>query len=237
VTLESNGNLLIGAFAAVAGVAAIVAWYVRRQWERQRQAALARYAASRGWSFVAENDVWAGIAGGEPFGEGHDQDAWYVMRGHYGGLPSVVFDYRWVTGSGRDRTSHRAGAYAIGLPVALPWVHIRAERFMDMAARLVGGQDIELESEEFNRAFRVRAADVRLAYDLLNARTMEALLDAQALTVQIGNRYLVATLDGGLDLEWVDYTLSLLAGMVERLPDFVWTDRGKAPPQVKWRSA
>ena len=35
---------------------------------------------------------------------------------------------------------------------ALPWVHIRPETaILDAAARLFGGQDIELESEDFNR--------------------------------------------------------------------------------------
>jgi hypothetical protein len=159
------------------------------------------------------------------------------MRGQYGGLASVVFEYRWVTGWGRQRETHGAGVYALGLPVNLPGVHIRSEHLMDTAARLLGAQDIELESEEFNRAFRVRAMDARFAYDLLNPRTMEALLGAQDLVVQISDCYLVATLDGGLDLEWVDYTLALLAGMVERLPDFVWTDRGKAPPPVRQRPA
>jgi hypothetical protein len=160
-----------------------------------------------------------------------------TVRGPYAGLTSVVFDYKWVTGTGKQRRTHRAGVYAVGLPAGLPWVHIRSEHMLDKAARLFGGQDIDLESEEFNRAFRVQAGDERFAYDLLNARTMEALLSAQALIVQVADRYLVATLAGGLDLDCVDYNLGLLVGMVERLPDYVWTDRGTQPPTVGKRSA
>jgi hypothetical protein len=55
--------------------------------------------------------------------------------------------------------------------------------------------------------------------------------------VQVADRYLVATLAGGLDLDCVDYNLGLLVGMVERLPDYVWTDRGTQPPTVGKRSA
>ena len=237
VTLESDVVIVLVAVAAVALVPTMGAWYLWSLYERRRVAALARYAESRGWGFEAADKAWTGIAEGEPFGEGWGWKARYVMRGSYAGLPSVVFAYRWVTRSGNSRVTHRAGVYAVALPVDLPWVHIRSERFSDTAAHLFGGQDIELESEEFNLAFRVRGGDERFAYDLLNPRTMEALLAARALIVQIWGRYLIATLDGGLDLEWVDYSLNLLAGMVARLPDFVWTDRGETPPQVKQRSA
>ena len=234
VTLDSLGFV---AFAAFAVVVTVAAWFMSQLFERRRRAALGAYAAHRGWSFEAGDDAWAYIAEGEPFGEGHGRTARYVMRGPYAGLTSVVFDYKWVTGTGNQRRTHRAGVYAVGLPAGLPWVHIRSEHMLDKAARLFGGQDIDLESEEFNRAFRVQAGDERFAYDLLNARTMEALLPAQALIVQVADRYLVATLAGGLDLDCVDYNLGLLVGMVERLPDYVWTDRGAQPPTVGKRSA
>jgi hypothetical protein len=234
VTLEDIGLVVIAA-SAVAGWAAW--WFLSRLAERRRRAALAAYAASRGWSFVAEDDAWAAMADGEPFGDGHDRQARYIMRGRYDSLRSVVFDYRWTTGVGKHETQHRAGVYALTVPVALPRVHIRPERMTDMAARLFGGQDIDLESEDFNRAFRVRADDARFAYDLLNPRTMEILLSVQGLVVQVSDRWVIATSEGGLDLEPVDYVLALLAGMVERLPDFVWTDRGARPPSARKRPA
>lgn len=237
MTLERTEMIPFVGLAVIALLGWSANWYLSHLHERRRRATLARFAASRGWSFVAEDDSWAGIAGDEPFGEGHSLQARYVMRGQYGGLASVVFEYRWVTGWGRQREAHGAGVYALGLPVDLPGVHIRSEYLMDTAARLLGAQDIELESEEFNRAFRVRATDARFAYDLLNPRTMEALLSAQDLVVQISHCYLVATLGVALNQERADHTLALLAGMVERLPGFVWTDRGQAPPQVRLRPA
>lgn len=232
VTLESDVVIAFVAVAAVAVVPPTGAWYLWSLFERRRLAAMARFAESRGWSFEAQDKAWTGIAEGEPFGEGWGWKARYVMRGSHAGLPSVVFEYRWVTLLGDFRRTRRAGVYAVALPVDLPSVHIRSERFMDMTR-----QDLELESEAFNEAFRVWAGDERFAYDLLNARTMEALLASRALIVQIRGRYLVATLDGGLDLEWVDYSLDLLAGMVARLPDLVWTERGETPPEVTTRSA
>ena len=53
-----------------------------------------------------------------------------------------------------------AGAYAIGLPVNLPGVHIGPSTYGHGRPALVGGQDIELESEEFNRAFRAWLTNV-----------------------------------------------------------------------------
>jgi len=44
----------------------------------------------------------------------------------------------------------------------------------------LGFDDIEFESEEFNRAFRVKSEDRKFAFDLIDARMMAFLLDASS---------------------------------------------------------
>ena len=129
--------------------------------------------------------------------------------------------------------------HALALPVALPWVHLSPEGFFDKAAKLFGAQDIEFESDEFNQAYRVRADDPRFAYDLVNPPTMHALLGAGRPDVRVFGTYLILVRRGKLDLGAVDWALTVLAGMCERMPDFVWTDRGAVapPPLVPGRSA
>jgi hypothetical protein len=193
----------------------------------RRKAELAGFAASRGWAFTGRDDRWARIARRLPFGTGLYRLADDVMLGpvlHYRG---VAFSYTGGSGSSRVR----AGVYALELPVELPWVHVRAELPGEGVARLLGGQDIELESEDFNRAYRVTSEDPRFAYDLLCPRTMEELVAFRRLTVQVAGRFLVATGGRKLDLAWIDFVLGLLARMVDRLPDYVWTSRGVVPPR------
>ncbi|HEY7073669.1 MAG TPA: hypothetical protein VH479_26320 [Acidimicrobiales bacterium] len=184
----------------------VVSVHASQQYERRRRAEVGGFAAARGWAFRAIDQGWTHIARRAPFGLGHSPAARYVMVGPYAGLGAVVFEYQWATGTGDGRRMHGTGVYALVLPAPLPWVHVRGES--------------------------VRADDLRFAHDLLNPRTMEELVGAAGLTVQVSDRYLVATTGKALDLAWVDRTLQLLGRIVTRLPDYVWTDRGAAPPPV-----
>jgi hypothetical protein len=95
---------------------------------------------------------------------------------------------------------------------------------------MLGMQDIELESEDFNRRFRVRCDDAKLAYDVLPPRTMEALLARPALHVR---------LYGADDLLWESgphrpsellARLDTLSALLDGVPSYVWNDRkGTAP--------
>ena len=126
----------------------------------------------------------------------------------------------------------RYAVHALALPARLPWTHLSAERTRDRAAALVGGQDIELESDEFNRAYRVRSDDHRFASDLLNPRTMELLLRCGGPDVRIGAGYIVLVNHGPVDPTSVYGALTVLAAMLENLPDFVWSDRGARAPRT-----
>jgi hypothetical protein len=161
-----------------------------------------------------------------------------VVTGQFGPYRAVVFDYRYRKDDMGSRypTIERFAVHALALPARLPWVHISAEGYAHKAAKLLGGQDIELESEEFNRAYRVRSDDPRFAVDLLNARTMDLLLRCGGPDVRVGGGYIVLVTDGRLDLSAVDAALVLLATMCEQLPGFVWTDRRVSPPRRLGRS-
>ena len=54
-------------------------------------------------------------------------------------------------------------------------------------AKAAGGADIQFESEDFNRAWRVRADDRKFAHGLVNPQVMERLLrdDARGLSLRI----------------------------------------------------
>jgi hypothetical protein len=103
-------------------------------------------------------------------------------------------------------------------------------------ARPAGAQDIDFESEEFNRVYRVQATDPRFASDLVNPRTMELLMQCGAPDLRVYGRHLVVVTAGRLDLDLVDTALTLLAGVCENLPSFAWSERGVASPPLAWRA-
>ena len=215
-------------------VAVAVMGVVGYQQERKRRAAIARWAGGRGWTYAERDDRWSDHWPDHPFDTGYGQRADNVMTGPFGPYAVVVFDfsYKQSSGSGKTRSTrtYRFAVHALALPVALPWVHLSAEGFLDRAAKFFGAQDIEFESDEFNRAYRVRADDERFAYDLVNPQTMAHLLAWGGPDVRVVGPYLVHVARGRLDLGAVDRWLTMLAGVCDNVPDFVWSDRRVSPP-------
>ena len=208
-----------------AGVEGLSWW-----WRRRHHARLARWARQEGWTYVARKDGWVDVWSGRPFARGWFPQARSVMAGSFGPHRAIVFEYSHRD----DRRYHfrvHYSVHALALPARLPSTHLSAEGVGDRASALIGLQDIELESDEFNRAYRVRSEDHRFASDLLNPRTMEMLLRCGGPDVRIGAGYIVLVTDGPLDPTSVYGALTVLATMLENLPDYVWSDRGARAPR------
>lgn len=198
---------------------------------KKRREAIARWASARGWTYVARDDSWTRRWSGTPFGKGHSRRAQNVLTGSLGDRRVVVFDYEYrETQSTGDNNStertYRYSIYAVALPCALPRVSVDPEGFFSKVARAVGVRDIELESEEFNRAFRLAAADRKLAYDLIPARNMELLLTQPDIHFRTEGDTLLCFDDKRLDLARVDARLDLLSTFLDNVPSFVWSERG-----------
>ena len=145
----------------------------------------------------------------------------------------MVFDYSYrvtrTNGKTTTTTTYEYSVYAQQLPAALPEMSVEPEGVGDKTVKLFGGQDVELESVEFNDRYRVRAANQKVAYDVLNARTMESLLAVDGVELRIEGVWLLAVENGDLDVLRIPGRVGLLDGIVERIPSFVWKDHGAAP--------
>jgi hypothetical protein len=95
-------------------------------------------------------------------------------------------DYRYTTGSGKNRHTHRISYAAFRLPwVNTPDLLIRREHLGDKLVGGLGFDDIDFESEEFSRSFWVKSGDKRYAYDVIHPRMMEFLLKGPTPQVEI----------------------------------------------------
>ena len=214
--------LAIGVAIAIAVVAYLA--------EKKRREAIMRWAATNGWSYSGEDGRWVDAWRGDPFDEGHSRKAANVLEREVGGRRAVVFDYSYkvTTSNGKTTTTttYEFSVYAQQLPAALPDVTIEPEGLWDKAVKLFGAQDVELESVEFNDRYRVKADDPKVAYDVLNARTMEALLAVSGLDIRIQGSWIVGVDKGDLDVLRIPGRIDVLSGIVDRVPSFVWADRG-----------
>lgn len=218
------GAIAVGIFYAINVVA-----------ESRRRERLFAAATLRGWTFTREDPALAGRWTGRPFGEGENRRARDVLSGAWNGGEFVAFTYSYDTSTtdskgGRHTTTHRFGVVARALPTWLPTLEVRPESVLDRAWTAVGmGSDIELESEDFNRAFRVSASDAKYASDMLPPRAMERLLAAPRACWRIEGNAILGWQDSALEPEQVEQRLAGLDDVISGIPAFVWKDHGYDP--------
>jgi hypothetical protein len=222
--LLTLGLLLV---ASVGGFA----WY--RQ--KQRRELLQGFAASEGWTFAPRDDSWTARFPGKPFGTGDHRRATNVLQGAFRGRQLVAFDYSFQTHSsdangGSSTTTHRYAFCALGLPTSVPRLELLPEGRLGRVGTALGRQDIELESEDFNRRYRVQSDQPKFAYDVLAPRTMEALLTRPALHLRLQGADAVCWENGQHSPVDLLARLDALCVLLDGIPPYVWSDlRGATP--------
>jgi len=207
----------IAAFIAIA----VYGWYA----SEQRRKALAALAES--WGFR-----WEG--GGDPFGiearygafsalaRGHSRAASSVFHGTRNGRPTVCFDYKYVTGSGKNRTTHRLSGAILDLGVRTPSLYVRPEGFLDKLAELVGFDDIDFESAEFSRTFLVKSDNRKFAFDVFHARAMEYMLALpKRYTMELHGGHVMVYNDRTWDPAQFDGAIRQVEGLVDLFPEYL----------------
>ncbi|MDQ6648714.1 MAG: hypothetical protein M3Z02_01110 [Actinomycetota bacterium] len=223
------GLLVLGAALAIGFV---VYNYVVAQ---RRREALQVFAMSRRWTYRAADDRYATRWSGQPFADGTNRRARNVITGTTGGFPVVAFDYSYETEStdsdgDRSRTTHRYAVTALVMPGYLPRLSVTPESALSRVGAALGAADIELESEAFNRRFRVTCPDRKFASDALVPRTMELLLARSPLHWRMEGSEILCWEVGSHTPVQILERASTLAAVVGGIPSFVWQDHGAQPP-------
>ena len=105
-----------------------------------------------------------------------------TVFGETGGMRVRLFDYYFVErhsdGKGGSSESTYRFSCALGeIDADCPHLVVEQEGFLSSLARGLGFHDIETESEEFNKAFKISSDDRRFAFAILDQRMMAWLLD------------------------------------------------------------
>jgi hypothetical protein len=225
-----SGTLLFVLFG-IGAVAIAVSGYLLEQKRRER---LMEFAHKRGWQYAGEVPALCDRWPGTPFGKGDHPRARNVLSGTESGRPFTAFDYTYETHSTdskgkRSTTTHRWAVTVVPMQGYLGHVEVVPEGVMDRMAGAIGlVQDIDLESEAFNRRFRVSASSPKLASDILTPRTMEYLLAMDGEGWRTCGSDLVGFAQGRMDPAEVVKTCAVLGRVHAGIPSFVWTDHGGA---------
>lgn len=207
-------------------MAGLVGWVYLRA--KRRRELLHQYATSQGWNWVARDDSWTQRFAGTPFGTGDHCRADNVLQGTVGGRPMVAFDYSYQTHSsdseGQRTTTHRFAFCALQLPASVPKLELVPEGVLGRIGTALGMQDVELESEDFNRRYRVRCDQPKFAYDVLSPRTMAALLTRPALHLRLARTDALCWDSGRHSPAQLLARLDALCVLLDGVPAYVWTD-------------
>ena len=212
-------------FVAVIGLG-LYAW----RKEVARRDKLRVWALRRGWKLVPgkRKDLHHAYSGIKLFDRGHSRSGDRILKGKLGDHPVTMLDYTFVTGSGKNRTTHHHGVVVLQTDFPTIPLLIRRENPFDKIGQFVGLDDIDFESAEFSRKFYVKSADRKWAYDVIHPRMMEFLLQAPSFTIEFGFTEIAVYKDGWCDPEAYEQALDLARGLYERIPDFVVRDlKGK----------
>jgi hypothetical protein len=208
--------------------------------EHRRLQAIRMECLRRGWRYQTEDSALVDRWTAGPFGTGTGRRARNVVTGERDDQRFVAFEYSYKRSSGvgeqRRTTTYTFSVCALALPVPLPMLQVEPEGWLSRVADAVGiGDQIDVESAAFNRAFAVRAQDRKFAYDVLHPRHLEALLAAKRIGWWIEGTDILSSAQCPLDLDEVLGVLDHLGGVVSQIPDFVWRDRGYDPDDASGR--
>jgi hypothetical protein len=195
---------------------------------KKRREAMAAYAASRGWRYATHDHSLVNRFQGSPFGQGHGRAASNVIYGEHDGRAMVAFDYQYTTtsGSGKDRksTTHHCSVLALSMGVTMPALSVQPEGIFGRVIGRLTNTDIEMESEDFNRAFTVRCPSRKFAFDILHPQMIETLMQWPDLGWRFERDSMLVIRNGRHSIEEVDAKIHLMDAIIDRIPEFVWKE-------------
>jgi len=220
-------TFFLAAFIVLCIGAAIFAW---RAAEKRRKA-LEAFAADHGLAFDPDPDptLIDRFSGMAPFDRGSDRRVSNRIHGRRGEVDWELFDYRYTTGSGKNRRTHHFGVVVACVPLLFPRMTLRAEGLFDKVASLVGYDDINFESHEFSSRYHVSGADRKRCYDLIHPRMIEFLMTLPRYHWQFDGNRIVIHLAGSQHPQTMADIMSAIGGFLERIPDYVRKDIGFRP--------
>jgi len=138
-----------------------------------------------------------------------------------------AFDYHYETYSrdskGRRSTHHHYySIFTLSLPARFPELNIEREGFFSKIGQALGFDDIDFESLEFSKRYKVKSRDKKFAYDFCNAQMIDYLLQQQDLIIEVDGHTLALTFKGKLAVQAIRPNLDRLLQIRSLMPGYLF---------------
>jgi hypothetical protein len=150
-------------FFVAFGVFAIFIFLYNQKKARERTEQFRVVATQLAWNFAEEApfNMIAGLEHFTLFNQGHHKQIQNFMYGEANGVKAAVFDYTFVTGSGKHRQTHNQSVtYLEPANLRVPYFSLRPEGFFTKIMQAFGYQDIDFgQRPEFSKQYLLRGQD------------------------------------------------------------------------------
>jgi len=231
--LESGPNPVVLVLAVgLVLMGGLLTWSVISH--RKHQKALDAWLEPRRWHRLPADRSLVSRWRGTPFGTGDNRKVADVVAGSFQGYDLLSFVYSYETSStdsdgSRSTTTHTFHLVTLQLPAFLPDLEVTPESVGSRLATAFGKVDLDVESDEFNKRFVVRATDLAVGHAILHPRLVERLLREGRVAWRIEGTTLLTWASGRTNLQRLDARIALLAAIADAVPRHVWLDHGHDP--------
>jgi hypothetical protein len=170
-------------------IAAItIGWMVSRYRRKKRAEALVRVAEELGLDYTAQatEDIVAGFGPFQLFSRGRAKKVFNLMQGASGDRGLAIFDYQFVTGSGKSTKTWRYTVLCIQFDgQAAPTFSLRPENFGDKIISWFRSSDIDFDTHPtFSKRYLLRGDDEAAVRALFTPPVLEYFEDRKALCAE-----------------------------------------------------
>jgi len=162
--------------------------------ERRRRDMLWQMAEGMGFTFSPEGDqaLVQELGGFHLFSRGRHRKTRNLLRGRTREGPVSIFDYSYVTGSGKSQHTERQTVACFELDVSLPRFSLAPERAWHKIGAWLGHEDIDFDDYPFfSEQYLLKGDDEEAVRMLFSGDVLEYFEANQGLCVEGGGRWML----------------------------------------------
>jgi hypothetical protein len=134
-----------------------------------------------------------------------------------------AFDYQYTTGTGKNRKVHTFSCGLISTGAAWPQLTLGPEGFFERVMDIIGADDLQFESEEFNREWDVRSSDPRFASAMIDPEMMLFLMEkAKGARIEVSGPWILFSGER-CDPDQLPQMIAAAEAFREGVPPVVWS--------------